>query len=157
MGARKLIDTPLEMDLSDAHDSLKFGRARHYDPSTGRWLSRDPSLFDGGDTNLYGYVLNDPINGIDPSGLASTMVGNDPGTSCSTFASTAAAAASQSVTDAFSQANTAITACKLAVPPGSFTAGAIRTAVDIAAAQAAADAAYSAVWAQTYAQCMSSR
>ena len=46
------------------------GRSRHYDPNTGRWLSKDPILFRGGDTNLYGYVMNDPVNGIDPSGLS---------------------------------------------------------------------------------------
>lgn len=40
-----------------------------YDPSIGRWLSKDPILFNGFDTNLYGYVLNDPINYIDPEGL----------------------------------------------------------------------------------------
>jgi len=47
---------------------LRFG-ARDYDPETGRWTSKDPILFAGGDTNLYGYVLGDPINLIDPSGL----------------------------------------------------------------------------------------
>jgi uncharacterized protein RhaS with RHS repeats len=42
---------------------------RHYDPETGRWISKDPILFGGGDTNLFGYVANDPINWNDPSGL----------------------------------------------------------------------------------------
>ncbi|NUN04477.1 MAG: hypothetical protein HUU57_01835, partial [Bdellovibrio sp.] len=39
-----------------------------YDPSVGRWLTKDPILFDGGDTNLYGYVANDPVNWIDVEG-----------------------------------------------------------------------------------------
>ena len=43
--------------------------AEHYDASIGRWLSKDPILFAGGDTNLYGYVLQNPIKGIDPTGL----------------------------------------------------------------------------------------
>jgi RHS repeat-associated protein len=46
---------------------VRFG-ARDYDPLVGRWLSKDPIRFDGGDTNLYGYVLQDPINLIDPNG-----------------------------------------------------------------------------------------
>jgi hypothetical protein len=50
--------------------SDRCGRVSQYDASTGRWLSKDPILFDGGDTNLYGYVLNDPINFIDPEGLS---------------------------------------------------------------------------------------
>ena len=33
-------------------------------------MAKDPILFAGGDTNLYGYVLNDPVNFIDPDGLA---------------------------------------------------------------------------------------
>ena len=45
----------------------RFG-ARDYDASIGRWLSKDPILFDGGDTNLYGYVMQDPVNFIDPTG-----------------------------------------------------------------------------------------
>jgi RHS repeat-associated protein len=41
---------------------------RAYDPVTGRWMSRDP-IGERGGINLYGYVLQDPINWIDPSGL----------------------------------------------------------------------------------------
>ena len=47
---------------------VRFG-ARDYDPESGRWTAKDPILFDGGDSNLYAYVLNDPINLIDPEGL----------------------------------------------------------------------------------------
>src|SRR5690606_23305306 len=46
---------------------VRFG-ARDYDSYTGRWTSKDPILFNGGDTNLFGYVLQDPVNNIDPSG-----------------------------------------------------------------------------------------
>ncbi|WP_435102655.1 RHS repeat-associated core domain-containing protein [Arhodomonas sp. AD133] len=49
-------------------DLVRFG-ARDYDPEMGRWTAKDPILFRGGDTNLFGYVLMDPVNGIDPSGL----------------------------------------------------------------------------------------
>ena len=47
---------------------VRFG-ARDYDPNTGHWTAKDRIRFKGGDTNLYGYVLNDPINLKDPSGL----------------------------------------------------------------------------------------
>ena len=47
---------------------VRFG-ARDYDAETGRWTSRDPIGFGGGDTSLYGYVLGDPINSFDPVGL----------------------------------------------------------------------------------------
>ena len=46
----------------------RFGY-RDYDPDTGRWTAKDPIGFAGGDTDLYGYVLNDPVNWVDPSGL----------------------------------------------------------------------------------------
>lgn len=47
---------------------IRFG-ARDYDPATGRWTAKDPIRFAGGQTNLYGYVVNDPINLVDVSGL----------------------------------------------------------------------------------------
>ena len=40
-------------------------------------MSKDPTRFKGGDTNLYGYVMNDPINHRDPKGLQSAP-GYDP-------------------------------------------------------------------------------
>jgi len=39
-------------------------------PKIGKWTAKDPILFAGGDSNLYGYVLNDPVNNIDPLGLS---------------------------------------------------------------------------------------
>ncbi|MCI5180804.1 MAG: RHS repeat-associated core domain-containing protein [Candidatus Electrothrix sp. AW3_4] len=48
---------------------VKFG-FRDYDPAIGRWVAKDPIFFAGGDVDLYGYVLNDPVNFVDPFGLA---------------------------------------------------------------------------------------
>lgn len=47
---------------------VRFGY-RDYDPDTGRWTAKDPIDFDGGDTDLYGYVQNDPISFIDQNGM----------------------------------------------------------------------------------------
>ena len=35
-----------------------------------RWTNKDPIGFAGGDVNLYGYVVGDPIETIDPLGLS---------------------------------------------------------------------------------------
>jgi RHS repeat-associated protein len=57
--------------LYDRDTGLVHFGARDYDPQVGRWISKDPIRFAGGDTNLFGYTLNDPVNRIDPSGLYS--------------------------------------------------------------------------------------
>ena len=55
--------------LYDPDTGLVRFDARDYDAQVGRWTTPDPWQFDGGDTNLYAYVLGDPINHADPSGL----------------------------------------------------------------------------------------
>jgi RHS repeat-associated protein len=46
---------------------VRFG-FRDYDPDTGRWTAKDPIGFSGGDVNLFGYCLNNPLNYTDPRG-----------------------------------------------------------------------------------------
>jgi RHS repeat-associated protein len=48
--------------------SCRFGY-RDYDTETGRWTAKDPIFFAGGDTNLYGYCVGDPVNWVDDVGL----------------------------------------------------------------------------------------
>ncbi|MBC7252109.1 MAG: RHS repeat-associated core domain-containing protein [Anaerolineae bacterium] len=51
---------------------MYYLRARYYDPTTGRFLTRDPfpGLITNPQTlNPYVYVANNPVNLIDPSGL----------------------------------------------------------------------------------------
>ena len=47
---------------------------RYYDPSTGRFLQRDPIGINGG-LNVYAYVCNRPADKVDPMGLVSIGIG----------------------------------------------------------------------------------
>ena len=49
---------------------VRFG-ARDYDAYTGRWTAKDPIGFKGGDNNVYGYALSNPVVNIDNNGLES--------------------------------------------------------------------------------------
>ena len=50
---------------------VRFGY-RDYDPDTGRFTALDPLGNAGGDSDWYGYCLDDPVNLADPEGLAGT-------------------------------------------------------------------------------------
>ena len=78
-----IIDTDPSFDMpfgfaGGLHDRdtglVRFGY-RDYDPDIGRWTAKDPILFAGGDTDLYGYCLNDPVNWVDPLGLKTYQLG----------------------------------------------------------------------------------
>jgi RHS repeat-associated protein len=53
----------------DSETGMYFYRARYYDPKVGRFVTKDPIGFAGGDSNLYGYVSNNPLLYLDPYGL----------------------------------------------------------------------------------------
>lgn len=52
----------------DPVTEFHYYKARYYDSRIGRFFSEDPIRFGGG-MNFYAYVLNNPINHVDPLGL----------------------------------------------------------------------------------------
>jgi RHS repeat-associated protein len=64
------LERPLVGYTGQYHDTetgLIYLRARHYDPSTGQFLTRDPIV--GVTQEPYGYTGGNPVNATDPSGL----------------------------------------------------------------------------------------
>jgi RHS repeat-associated protein len=53
----------------DPESGLYYFRARYYDPVVGRFLTEDPIGLWGG-SNVYAFVGNNPVNILDPEGLA---------------------------------------------------------------------------------------
>src|SRR6266498_634072 len=71
--ARSVIAATILMSVSvqakycdDETDLVYYGH-RYCNPSTGRWLSRDP-IGEKGGLNLYGFVKNESITLVDPLG-----------------------------------------------------------------------------------------
>ena len=50
---------------------LYYYKARLYSPTLGRFLQPDPIGYAGDGPNLYAYVLDDPVNFVDPLGMTS--------------------------------------------------------------------------------------
>lgn len=63
---------------SDSESGLLLLGTRYYDPSTGRFVTRDTMSYDGG-INQYAYVGNSPIGKSDPLGTAAIIAVWDPG------------------------------------------------------------------------------
>lgn len=70
------LDQPYQFSTKSYNDKtgLSFYGYRFYSPVTGRWINRDP-LGEQGGINLYGFVLNDPVNLVDPDGLWQLTIG----------------------------------------------------------------------------------
>lgn len=59
---------------ADAETGLHYNRFRYYDPSLGRYITRDPVSYLAG-LNLYNYSSNNPVNDADPLGLWPSLSG----------------------------------------------------------------------------------
>ncbi|PJB55079.1 MAG: hypothetical protein CO098_18255 [Bacteroidetes bacterium CG_4_9_14_3_um_filter_41_19] len=68
----------MEMDneVKGTGNSLDFG-ARIYDPRLGRWLACDPLAVKYPDVSPYTFVLNTPIQAIDPDGKVVIFIGGN--------------------------------------------------------------------------------
>lgn len=74
---RRLSDTPSPLlatlnfagGLRDTDTGLIHFLFRDYDPATGFFIQPDPLGLRGGDVDVYGYCLDDPVNLVDPLGL----------------------------------------------------------------------------------------
>ncbi|WP_449416146.1 RHS repeat domain-containing protein [Phormidium nigroviride] len=53
----------------DEETGLYYYRSRYYDGAIGRFIGEDSVGFGGGDSNLYRYVANRPLDNVDPFGL----------------------------------------------------------------------------------------
>jgi RHS repeat-associated protein len=72
VGAQETIPNPFQYVgrfgvMAEGNGFYKMG-VRYYDPEVGRFINKDPIGYEGG-LNLFTYVINNPVNLIDPLGL----------------------------------------------------------------------------------------
>lgn len=73
-----MLPTPLRSRLIGRENDgtgMYFYRATYYSPTYQRSVSQDPIGFAGGDPSLYGYVRDNPVVLVDPSGLFTIGLG----------------------------------------------------------------------------------
>ncbi len=63
-------------EYADSETGLVYYNYRYYNPTIGRWLSKDPIAENGG-VNLYNFVENNPVNAWDWLGQKDTMSRDD--------------------------------------------------------------------------------
>ncbi len=75
-GAKSSVGNPFTFtgQRFDPETGLLYYKNRYNSTSFGRFTSRDPKDYGGGDPNLYPYVGNRPTNLVDPSGLGDESV-----------------------------------------------------------------------------------
>ncbi|MFM0557189.1 RHS repeat-associated core domain-containing protein, partial [Paraburkholderia sediminicola] len=56
---------------------LYYYRNRYYDPTTARFIGEDPIGYASGQTNAYAYVGGNPVQNVDPFGLATTPTADE--------------------------------------------------------------------------------
>ena len=67
---------------SDPETDLTYFGARYYDAALGIWLGVDPLAEEYATFTPFQYVLNNPINLVDPYGLSSEEPGDPPCVDC---------------------------------------------------------------------------
>jgi len=107
----------------EARTGLSDNRARWYEPGTGKFINEDPSGFRGGDANLFRYVGNDPLNKVDPSGLAAKWAQQAakqsvPAAGWAGFSPTAVVSGGTSLSTAVSPSSSAMAFASLGRLPG---------------------------------------
>ncbi|MEN6318470.1 MAG: RHS repeat-associated core domain-containing protein [Syntrophaceae bacterium] len=58
----------------DNETGMYFYRARYYDPKAGRFITKDPISFAGGDVNLYGVRLGDVLKNINSASFTYQLI-----------------------------------------------------------------------------------